>query len=121
MGHFKYQREVEIVKKDKEGNKIPLVVEGVPVEGKFEKETVNVTDTFNTDEVLRSVAYDENSILVILKDGHEESQIQPKLKNPKHGPIASNIIENRQRVWVQSEILLKGTDVDRFYKNIGVV
>lgn len=120
MGHFKYSREVEVVKKDEKGNKVPLIVEGVPVEGKFEKEKVIVNDTLNTDEVLRSVAYDEDSILVILKDGHEESQVQPKLKNPKHGPIASNIIENRQRVWVQSEIILKGKDVERFYNSIGV-
>lgn len=126
---FFFKREATVKKLDKEGNPIPLKVmvkrevegEEVDVEevvpNKFETEVKVYEDNFNLSKVIRSHTVKEGQVVVLLDDGHEETQKTPVLKNPsKKGPITkSDIVEEKSRVWVQSEILLTGDDVSRYY------
>ena len=126
---FFFKREATVKKVDKDGKPIPLtqkvkqVVDEVETEvdevvpGKFETEVKVYEDNFNLSRVIRSHTVKEGQVVVLLDDGHEETQKTPVLKNPgKKGPITKNdIIEEKSRVWVQSEILLTGEDVPAYY------
>ncbi len=128
MVFFKYSKEVKVDKKDEKGNKIPIVekftdevgkITETPT-GKFETELVVVNDYFNIDKLIRTHAISPTSIIVLLDDGHEVTEVVPKLKNKNHDPKKpvrpNDIVEEKQRIWVQSEIELKGEDIERFYK-----
>ena len=67
-------------------------------------------DSFDVDEVLRTVENEDGSLLVALKDGHEESRPvgREPSKNGKEGALI------KARIWVQSQIELEGVDVARF-------
>lgn len=120
---FKYSRKREVVKKYANGDPIPLVVkkedgteEVIP--GKFETEFVWKTDTINLDMLIRTHELDDSRVIVLLNDGHEESQKVPVgLKNAKKGMTPNNINYEKQITWVQSEITLeKKEDIERLYK-----
>lgn len=124
--HFFFKREAKERKLDETGNPIPLtkkvpqedgteVDEVVP--GQFEMETKIYTDSFNLKKVIRTHTVKEGQVVVLLDDGHEETQKTPALKNKNHkGPVKpQDVIEEKNRVWVQSEILLVGEDATRLY------
>lgn len=119
---FKYSRKKIVNKKDANGNFIPLVVkkedgteEVVP--GKFETEEVWKTDRINLSLFIRTHELDDDRVIILLADGHEEEQRVPVgLKNPKKGMVPGNIVEQKQTLWVQSEIILeKKEDIERLY------
>jgi len=126
---FFFKREATVKKLDEQGSPIPLTqkvkkeIDGVETEvdevipGKFETEVKIYEDNFNLSKVIRSHTVSEGQLIVLLDDGHEETQKTPVLKNPaKKGPITKNdIIEEKSRVWVQSEIMLTGDDVPAYY------
>lgn len=120
MSHFAYAREQKVYRKDEQGNQIPILNEEGKPTGEFETDTKIYTDTFNIDMVIRSFRADEEKLIVLLKDGHETTESTPELINPKKAPIMGNIREVKSRVWVQSEIVLKGDDIFKFHKALGV-
>jgi hypothetical protein len=63
-------------------------------------------DSFNINNVLRTIQVSDNEIAVILNDGHEESRIV-NIDKKKNTPI-------RERGYYFSQIMLKGEDVERF-------
>lgn len=67
-------------------------------------------DSFAVDSVLRTVQNRDGSLLVALKDGHEESRPvgREPAKNGREGALI------KARIWVQSQITLEGEDVVRF-------
>jgi len=67
-------------------------------------------DSFDVDEVLRTVENEDGTITVALKDGHEESR--PVGREPSKGNKEGALI--KARVWVQSQIQLEGVDIVRF-------
>ena len=73
-------------------------------------------DSFDIEEVLRTVENEDGSLLVALKDGHEESRPvgREPSKNGKEGALI------KARIWVQSQIELEGVDVARF-RNVAKV
>jgi len=132
--HFFYERKAFENKLDETGNPIPLTVKkagATPedpeteevVPGKFVQEEVTYTDSFNTNRVIRTHTVRKGQIVVLLDDGHEETQKTPVLKNPaKRGPITkADITEEKNRVYLQSEILLVGQDAVRFYEVLGSI
>ena len=122
------KQKVQVPKLDEEGNVIEEVVDNktIPVTeeveeivpGKFVTEEVIYEDNFALDKVIRSHTISRGHVVVLLDDGHEETRIEPTLKNPnKKGQITKNdIIEEKKRQWVQSEISLNGEDVTRYYE-----
>lgn len=126
---FKYSRKKVVNKKDSEGKLIPVlqpVIEnGItvrmdPVPGKFETEELWRTDYINLGKMIRTHEMDDGSVIVLLDDGHDETQKVPvSLKNPKKGPVEGNIVSEKQTHWVQSEILIqKPEDVQRLYNSL---
>lgn len=124
--HFFYSREAQVKKLDETGKPQLLTVEVTQedgtvvkefVPGKFEMETVLLEDHFNLDKVIRTHMMSKDEVIVLLDDGHEVTEKVPVLKNPnKKGPISKgDVIEEKQRIWVQSEIVLKGADVEAYY------
>lgn len=115
MAHFIYTRKEWITRKDEKGKPIPVMSDTEPgkpqaaVPGVFEKEEKSFRDSFNLKNVVRSFSLDEDSILVLLDDGHEEVEILPAYKKNN---------EQRKRVWVTSQINLIGEDVNRFFEAI---
>lgn len=72
-------------------------------------------DSFNLDFVLRTVEHGEKFV-VLLSDGHEEARDVPVEK--MKGKI--KVVEmTRQRMWIQSEIVLDGIDKTRFMESTG--
>lgn len=132
---FFFERETTVKQLDKDGNPIPETVtvekeengEKVqveePVPGRFKTEKRIVIDTLNLNKVIRTHTLENGTIIVLLDDGHEETQKNPVLKNPgKSGPITKkDIIEEKSRVWVQSEILILKSQAEEFYKALGEV
>jgi len=116
--HFFYTREVQVVKKDEQGNAIPLKDEkGEVVKGKFETEPAYREDSFNLSKVIRTHMVDDTHVIVLLDDGHEVTEKTPELKNPSKPAHPQNIIEVKSRVWVQSEISIKGEEaVQRLFE-----
>lgn len=127
---FKYSREVEKLKKDADGKNIPIThevpqedgsikVEAVP--GKFETEKHILKDVFNVDNVVRVHMVEQDHVVVLLNDGHEITDVvDQKLKNPKKPPTRDNVESVKGRVWIQSEISIKGAEVEELYKVLGV-
>lgn len=123
---FQYSREVEKLKKDAEGKAIPIThevvaedgtvtVENIP--GKFETEKHVMKDVFNLDTVVRVHMVEPDHVVVLLNDGHEVTDVvDQKLKNPKKPPTKDNVESIKGRVWIQSEISVKGEDVENLYK-----
>lgn len=76
-----------------------------------------LTHSFNVEKVIRSVELDNGELLVLLDDFHERAQEVPNI-NPKTNKV---IGMQRKRDTYQSEIYLKGEDIERFRKqtNIG--
>jgi hypothetical protein len=136
---FFFKRKGTERKLDEKGNPIPLTqkvnrpkeggAEGETEEvdevipGKFETEQVVYEDNFNLERVIRSHTIRKGHVVVLLDDGHEETHTEPTLKNPaKKGPITKNdIIEQKKRQWVQSEISLEGEDVVKYYEALRAV
>jgi len=121
MKAFKYKREVTVAKKGEDGQPIPRLDEhGNVMEGLYEIEKTIAYDVINLDLVVRSYQMAEDQVLVLLNDGHEVTEKQRALKNAKRPPTIDNIIEVKERVYVQSEILLTGEDIERFYSALEV-
>lgn len=123
---FRYSRKKMVNKKDANGDFIPLMqpivengvtvrMEAVP--GKFETEEVWKTDFINLDLFIRTHELDNGNVIVLLADGHDEEQRVPVgLKNPKKGMVPGNIVEQKQTLWVQSEIVLeKSEEIAKLY------
>lgn len=100
MAHFVYKRKVT-GKVDPETEK-PTVIE--------------FYDTLNLKKVIRTHCLTEDSVLVLLDDGHEVSDVQRSLIDPKKPPTGRNVVEVRSRIWIQSEIVISGEDVPRYYE-----
>jgi hypothetical protein len=119
--HFFYSRQAEAFKKDENGNKIAVMKEVLgegdeqptfePIPGQFEKEIVTYIDSFNIDKVIRTHHVAPDQLVVLLDDGHEITDVvEHKLINPKKPPTQDNVTVVKGRVWVQSEILVKGLE-----------
>jgi hypothetical protein len=124
MGRFFfYTREKQVKKTDDQGNAIPLKDEkGDVIPNQYETETKKYIDSFNLNKVIRTHVMTENHVVVLLDDGHEESQvIGQKKKNPNKGTTPDNLEEVKQRVWIQSEISVKGDDVQKLYTELANV
>lgn len=125
---FSYTRTQKVNKKDSEGKSIPETIsvkqedgsfkdEIVP--GRFQTEEKEFLDIFNIDYVIRTHQLEDGDVVVLLNDGHEVTEKVPQLKNPaKKPPYGKNdIVEVKERQWVQSEILIKGADqVKKLYE-----
>jgi hypothetical protein len=110
MPHFIYKSVRPVPKKDENGNPIPLInSKGVPVAGKFETEDKEFIDSFNLNKVIRTVMVNEEKVIVLLDDGHEDTQVVPTMEKNK-------ITEQKRRVWLQSEIEVTGSDVKELYE-----
>jgi hypothetical protein len=72
-------------------------------------------DSFNLDCVIRSHQVDENSLLVLLNDGHEESREIPLPQTSRTGET------KRERQWIVSQIFLEGDDILNFRNALGYV
>jgi len=116
--HFFYTREKQEVKKDENGVAVPLKDEaGAVIPGKFETTTVFMKDSFNTDKVIRTHMLTPTHVVVLLEDGHEESQVvNQTLKNKNKPATPDNIEYVKQRVWIQSEISVKGDEVAKLFE-----
>lgn len=124
MAFFFYTREAEETKKDEQGKPIPITMPvkqadgttiDVPVDGKFEKEKVLKTDVLNIKNIIRVHMINNNHVVVLLNDGHETTEKTPQLRNPKKPATPDNIMEVKERIWVQSEISIKGEEVMKLY------
>ncbi len=114
--HFLYGRESEIRKLDEKGQPIPILDEEGKSTGKFEMEKVVLHDTLDLTRVIRTHVIKEGEYIVsLLADGHEVTERTPVLKNKNKPASRDNITEEKSRVWVQSEIHIKGEDVQRYY------
>lgn len=113
---FFYTREVNVAKKDDQGNAIPLKDEqGNVIPKKFETVSEKRRDSFNLDKVIRTHMLSDEHVIVLLDDGHEEAQDVPKMEKNK-------IVQVRQRGWVQSEISVKGKEeVDTLYSALAAL
>lgn len=69
------------------------------------------TDSFNVNKVIRSIAF-EDELVVLLDDIHERVEEIPT-HNPKSGKVVG---VQRKRDIFQSDIHLKGDDIERFRK-----
>ena len=67
-------------------------------------------DSFNVNKVIRTVAIDDNDLLVLLDDIHERTMETPNI-NLKTNKVTGVI---RKRDVYQSEIHLHGDDITRF-------
>jgi hypothetical protein len=69
-------------------------------------------DSFNVNKVIRTVAMDDNDLLVLLDDIHERVEEKPTV-NPRNNKIVG---VQRKRDIFQSDIHLHGEDIKRFKK-----
>ena len=69
-------------------------------------------NSFNINKVIRTVTMEDKSLLVLLDDFHERAVETPNI-NPKTNKIVG---VSRKRDTYQSEIYLKGEDIERFRK-----
>lgn len=77
----------------------------------FYKEGEN-WNSFNPDKVIRTVTMEDKSLLVLLDDIHERAVETPTI-NTKTNRVTG---VTRKRDVFQSEILLRGEDIERFRK-----
>ena len=92
MNQFFYSREMEVGKNEDGSSKVEVF-----------------TDSFNVNKVIRSYEYEKGKILILLDDGHEDSDYK---QVPKQNGKGVEIKKERQ--WKQSEIYLNETDTTRF-------
>ena len=126
MKSFVYTRKQKVKKLDEKGNPIPVMREVPnvvpitmePVPGQFETEEKEFKDSFNLDNYLRSISLDDDTVLVVLSDGHEETKRNPELINPAKPASKTNVRYVKEAQWVLSEIELKGDDAKRFFSII---
>ena len=69
-------------------------------------------NSFNVDKVIRTVTLQDKSLLVLLDDLHERAVETPNI-NPKTNKVVG---VQRKRDTYQSEIYLRGEDIERFRK-----
>ena len=120
---FFFKREQQVAKKDENGHAIMKVDDqGVPTK-EVDTETVIRKDCINLEKIVRAHMITDTHVVVLLDDGHEESQvIDQRLKNPKKPPTRDNVEDVKGRVWVQSEISIKGEDqITEFYSALSAV
>lgn len=131
MAHFFYDREQKVAKKV-DGKPIPITREvekedGTKVQevvpGQFETETFIRKDSFNLDTVVRTHMVDEEHVVVMLNDGHEETQVVNQKLISKNKPATRDNVEDvKGRVWIVSEISIKGKDqVDLLYSKLASI
>lgn len=121
MNHFAYSRKDVVLKLNEENQPIPILDEDeLPIPNQFEKVEALRKDVMNLDCVIRAFRKDPDTLIVLLNDGHESTEKMPVLINPKRGPVEGNIKEEKTRVWLQSEIILTGDDIESFYAALGV-
>lgn len=114
---FSYTRVKQEAKKDDKGQIIyKLDEQGQPIKDQPEIVEKRFVDWFNLDYVLRTFTVSEDHVVVLLDDGHEESQSVTALKNKFKPASPTNLVEQRQRQYVQSEISVKGEDVQRLHE-----
>lgn len=110
MSQFFYTRVAQVAKKDENGQVIPLKDEkGNVIPKKFETEPKEFIDSFNTDKIIRTHMMSEDHVVVLLDDGHESVEPVPAMEKGK-------VVQKNQRIWVQSEISVKGADVARLHE-----
>lgn len=68
-------------------------------------------DSFNVNKVIRSVALEDEKVLILIDDLHERSQEVPDI-NPKTNKMMGY---KRKRDTFQSEIYLSKEDGERFF------
>jgi hypothetical protein len=69
-------------------------------------------NSFNINKVIRTVTMEDKSLLVLLDDFHERAVETPTI-NPKTNKVVG---VQRKRDTYQSEIYLRGEDIERFRK-----
>lgn len=110
---FSYTKTKQEVKTNEKGEVIyKLDGEGNPIKTEPELLETHVTDWFNLNLIIRVWSIEKDHAIVLLNDGHEESQVIPVLKKDKK-PNADSF--QRQRKYIQTEIELKGEDVKRLH------
>jgi hypothetical protein len=72
------------------------------------------TDSFDLDQVKRTIEYEKGKIAVVLSDGHEQADTVPVRNN--QGKVTG---EKSVRVYVQTEITLDEYDTKRFWEVSG--
>ena len=77
----------------------------------FYKEGEN-WNSFNPDKVIRTVTMEDGSLLVLLDDIHERAVETPNINTKTNKVVGIT----RKRDVFQSEIFLKGEDIERFRK-----
>ena len=121
MNNFAYNRRDVILKLDEQNNPIPILDENqVAIPNQFEKTEIVRRDVMNLDFFIRAYRKTDDHLIILLNDGHEATEKVPVLINPKKGPVEGNIKEEKNRVWLQSEIILTGDDIERFYSALGI-
>jgi hypothetical protein len=119
---FSYTRTKKEAKKDDQGQIIyKLDEQGQPIKDQPEMIEKNFVDWFNLDYVLRTFTVSDDHVVVLLDDGHEESQSVTALKNKFKPATPQNLTEQRQRQYVQSEISVKGADIQRLHEALAKV
>lgn len=120
LKHFIYHRKEKRNKLDEHGNPIPLLDEQGNPAG-FEQEDLVLTDHFDMTRVIRTHSLSPTQCIVLLDDGHEITESVPKLRpgvKKDRGIKPGDIIEKDVVRWVQSEILLEGDDVRRYFDRL---
>jgi len=87
------------------------LVSGTPENPEFKE----FRDSFNIEKVIRTITTDDGRLLVLLDDLHQRPQ-EVEVRN-KQGRVTG--IKRELNVF-QSEIYLDPSDVERFYKTLGV-
>jgi hypothetical protein len=114
---FKYTRTKKEIKKDELGEVVYQLDEtGQKIKDNPEYVETKFTDVFNLDLVIRVHMISKDHVVILLNDGHEESQNITTVKDKRKPPTGTNLIETRQRQFVQSEISIFGDDIPKLYE-----
>lgn len=117
MGFFSYTRTKQVAKKDENGKIIfKKDEEGKELKDQPETEEKKFTDWFNLGCVIRTFTIEDDHVIVLLNDGHEQTDKIPVLKNKLKPPTPNNVVEEKQRNYVQSEISVRGEDIARLHE-----
>ena len=85
--------------------------------------TKTVYDSFNINNVVRSMTMDDGGMLVLLDDIHQRFENRPKINptngNPKKDKHGRVIVERVQDTF-QSEIMLSAEEAEQFLKLTGI-
>ncbi len=73
-------------------------------------------NSFNINKVIRTITLQDKSLLVLLDDLHERAVETPNV-NPKTNKVVG---VQRKRDTYQSEIYLRGEDIERFRETVEV-